>query len=146
MEYYDPREYDLAGRIAKLRTKHGIIETPYLFPVIDPKKQIPAINVLEEISTVKYPISWFPPWIEPPEPNVTSSTIKINELKAPIYNIVLVLLKDANGNLHIAIWYPHSIVIGDKVPEDLPVRRITMLRRLGMIDYYVTIYIWRRSM
>lgn len=49
MEYYDPREYDLAGRIAKLKTKHGFIETPYLLPVIDSSKQIPSLDILEKI-------------------------------------------------------------------------------------------------
>lgn len=49
MEYYDPRDYDLAGRIAKLRTRHGVIETPYLFPVVDPKKQTPSLDILNKI-------------------------------------------------------------------------------------------------
>ncbi len=49
MEYYDPRDYDLAGRIAKLKTLHGVIETPYLFPVIDPVKQVPSLNTILEI-------------------------------------------------------------------------------------------------
>ncbi|MET1160237.1 MAG: tRNA guanosine(15) transglycosylase TgtA [Thermoprotei archaeon] len=49
MEYYDPRDYDLAGRIAKLKTNHGIIETPYLFPVVDPARQEVPLNILLEI-------------------------------------------------------------------------------------------------
>jgi 7-cyano-7-deazaguanine tRNA-ribosyltransferase len=49
LEYFDPRDYDLAGRIAKLRTLHGVIETPYLFPVVNPLKQQPPINTLEKI-------------------------------------------------------------------------------------------------
>ena len=103
------------------------------------------ISVLEERNTIKSPIYWFP-WCTPPEPeNITPPVYRMNELRAPIYNLLLVLLKDANGDIHIAIWYPHSIVVGDNVPKDLPVRRVVMLRRLGMIDYYVTIYVWRRS-
>lgn len=49
MEYYDPRDYDLAGRIARLKTKHGIIETPYLFPVVNPVRQQPPIDKLYEL-------------------------------------------------------------------------------------------------
>ena len=49
MEYYDPRDYDLAGRIAKLKTLHGIIEAPYLFPVIDPLRQIPRLEDIAKI-------------------------------------------------------------------------------------------------
>ena len=49
MEYFDPRDYDLAGRIAKLRTRHGVIETPYLFPVVDPLRQQPSLDKLGEI-------------------------------------------------------------------------------------------------
>jgi len=49
LEYYDTREYDLAGRISKLKTIHGVIETPYLFPVIDPIRQDVEIGKLAEI-------------------------------------------------------------------------------------------------
>ncbi|MEM0027268.1 MAG: tRNA guanosine(15) transglycosylase TgtA [Ignisphaera sp.] len=33
------REQDLAGRIGRLKTRSGVIETPYLFPVVDPSLQ-----------------------------------------------------------------------------------------------------------
>lgn len=49
MEYYDPRDYDLAGRIARLKTRHGVIETPYLFPVVNPLRQQPSIEKLYEL-------------------------------------------------------------------------------------------------
>lgn len=49
MNHFDPREYDLAGRIGKLKTLHGTIETPYLFPVIDPVRQQPSLKEIEEI-------------------------------------------------------------------------------------------------
>ncbi|WP_042666726.1 tRNA guanosine(15) transglycosylase TgtA [Desulfurococcus amylolyticus] len=46
--FFEPREYDLAGRITKLTTRHGSIETPYLFPVINPLKQeVPLDKLLE---------------------------------------------------------------------------------------------------
>lgn len=49
MEYFDTRDYDLAGRIGKLKTKHGIIETPYLFPVIDPIRQQPSLETIRSL-------------------------------------------------------------------------------------------------
>ncbi len=49
MEYFDPREYDLAGRIARLKTRHGVIETPYLFPVIDPTRQQPPLDTVRKL-------------------------------------------------------------------------------------------------
>ena len=33
---FEIRDVDLAGRIGRLKTKSGVIETPYLFPVVDP--------------------------------------------------------------------------------------------------------------
>lgn len=46
MQYYEIRDVDLAGRIARLRTAHGILETPYLFPVIDPVRQEVKLDFL----------------------------------------------------------------------------------------------------
>ncbi len=42
-------EKDLAGRIGKLYTKSGIIETPALFPVINPIKQTVPLEDIEKI-------------------------------------------------------------------------------------------------
>jgi len=49
LEYYDPRDFDLAGRTGKLKTLHGVIETPYLFPVVDPIRQMPNLDELRNI-------------------------------------------------------------------------------------------------
>ncbi len=49
MEYYEIRDFDLAGRIAKIRTKKGVIETPYLFPVIDPIRQEITLDDIRKI-------------------------------------------------------------------------------------------------
>ncbi|MGC9121528.1 MAG: tRNA guanosine(15) transglycosylase TgtA [Thermogladius sp.] len=49
MEYFDVREYDLAGRIGRLKTRHGTIETPYIFPVVDPVRQDVDLNTILEI-------------------------------------------------------------------------------------------------
>ena len=38
---------DLAGRVGKLYTKSGVIETPALFPVVDPRKQELPSAVIE---------------------------------------------------------------------------------------------------
>lgn len=43
------RERDLAGRIGELRLKRGIIETPYLFPVIDLSRQELPVSEIKEI-------------------------------------------------------------------------------------------------
>ena len=48
MQYYEIKDVDLAGRIAKLRTAHGVLETPYLFPVIDPTRQEVKLDFLRE--------------------------------------------------------------------------------------------------
>ncbi|WP_440060105.1 tRNA guanosine(15) transglycosylase TgtA [Thermogladius sp. 4427co] len=49
MEYFDVREYDLAGRIGRIKTRHGVIETPYVFPVIDPVRQDVDLKTVYEI-------------------------------------------------------------------------------------------------
>lgn len=49
MEHYDAREFDLAGRIGRLKTRSGIIETPYLFPVVDPTKQEVSLSEISEV-------------------------------------------------------------------------------------------------
>ena len=48
MQYYEIKDVDLAGRIAKLRTAHGVLETPYLLPVIDPSRQEVELDFLRE--------------------------------------------------------------------------------------------------
>lgn len=45
----DIRDKDLAGRIARLKTRHGIIETPYLFPVIDPRRQELGLQEIKDL-------------------------------------------------------------------------------------------------
>jgi 7-cyano-7-deazaguanine tRNA-ribosyltransferase len=47
--HFEPKEYELAGRIGKLKTRHGVIETPFLFPVVDPVRQAPGLSVLREM-------------------------------------------------------------------------------------------------
>ncbi len=42
-------EKDLAGRIGRLRTRSGIIETPALFPVINPVKQVVSLKEIAEV-------------------------------------------------------------------------------------------------
>lgn len=40
MTIFEIKDRDLAGRICKLRTEHGVIETPTIFPVINPNRTI----------------------------------------------------------------------------------------------------------
>ncbi len=49
MKYYEIKDVDLAGRIARVKTRHGIIETPCLFPVVDPTRQEVPLDKLREI-------------------------------------------------------------------------------------------------
>lgn len=76
------------------------------------------------------------------EVETTISTRKINVF-TPIYNLVLALLYDNRGNVYLAEWYPHKLVFGYNIPRDLPVSRISVVSRIGMVDYLVTIYMWR---
>ncbi|RLG80100.1 MAG: tRNA guanosine(15) transglycosylase TgtA [Thermoprotei archaeon] len=46
---FEIKDKDLAGRIGILRTPHGRIETPYMFPVINPRKQDVAIDEIIRI-------------------------------------------------------------------------------------------------
>jgi len=48
---FEIKDKDLAARIGKLTTKSGTLETPYLFPVInpDPRKQVISLDRLAEI-------------------------------------------------------------------------------------------------
>ncbi len=48
LQYYEIKDIDLAGRIARLKTAHGILETPYLFPVVDPTKQEVELSFLRK--------------------------------------------------------------------------------------------------
>ncbi len=41
---FELRHKDLFGRIGRLKTRHGVIETPTLFPVINPSNQIITAN------------------------------------------------------------------------------------------------------
>ena len=46
---FEIKDKDLAARIGRLRTPSGIIETPALFPVIDPTRQQPSVREIEEL-------------------------------------------------------------------------------------------------
>lgn len=47
--FFEIKYNDLAGRIGKLKTKHGIVETPAFIPVIHPVKQDVDISFLKEL-------------------------------------------------------------------------------------------------
>ncbi|MEM2535296.1 MAG: tRNA-guanine transglycosylase, partial [Candidatus Nezhaarchaeales archaeon] len=46
---FEVLDKDLAGRIGKLRTRRGIIETPYLFPVINPFDTTITVGDIEKL-------------------------------------------------------------------------------------------------
>ena len=45
---FEVRDVDLAGRIGKLYTRHGVVETPAFFPVIDPARQEVELEAVRE--------------------------------------------------------------------------------------------------
>ncbi|WP_455364646.1 tRNA guanosine(15) transglycosylase TgtA [[Eubacterium] cellulosolvens] len=45
---FEIKEKDLLGRIGKLTTKSGVLETPSLFPVINPLNQIVPVQIIKE--------------------------------------------------------------------------------------------------
>ncbi|MEM3714554.1 MAG: tRNA-guanine transglycosylase, partial [Nitrososphaeria archaeon] len=49
MPIFEVRKTDLAARIGRLRTKHGTIETPAIFPVIHPFNQTIAPKEMLDI-------------------------------------------------------------------------------------------------
>lgn len=64
-------------------------------------------------------------------------------IMAPIYNLPLAVLRDASGDHYIATWYPHRIEIGYTKPSGMPVTTIRVVKRLGMVDYLITVTMWR---
>ena len=48
---FEIRDSDLAGRIGRLKTRHGVLETPFLFPVVDPslRKQVVPLDKIRDI-------------------------------------------------------------------------------------------------
>jgi len=42
-------EHDLLGRIGKIRTRRGVIKTPYMFPVINPSKMVIPPSEMEQV-------------------------------------------------------------------------------------------------
>lgn len=45
---FEIKDVDLAGRIARLHTRHGVVETPAFFPVVDPiRQELPLQDVRE---------------------------------------------------------------------------------------------------
>ncbi len=75
-----------------------------------------------------------------------SDSLSKYDISAPLYNTVLVLVKDSNNRLYVATNYHHTISVGDIVPSNWPTVTITYIVRVGMIDYQVTLTVWRRSM
>ncbi len=47
--FFEVKYNDLAGRIGRLKTKHGMVETPAFIPVVHPVKQDVDVSFLEEL-------------------------------------------------------------------------------------------------
>ena len=66
-------------------------------------------------------------------------------VSSPLYNAVLLLLKDLDGRLYVATFYHHEVDFGDAIPRDWQTDILVYIMRIGMVDYEVTLTIWRRS-
>jgi len=66
-----------------------------------------------------------------------------NGIESPLYNLLLAVFRDSSGRVYVARWYPHSVVFGKSIPRDLPFTKITLVLKLGLFDYSVTVYLWR---
>lgn len=49
MSLFETKIRDSGGRIGKLMTQHGLLETPFLFPVVDPVRQVPQLEDIKKI-------------------------------------------------------------------------------------------------
>ena len=76
---------------------------------------------------------------------VLDTSFIMEDINSPVYNIIAFHAVDNNGDHYIGVWYPQNLSIGDPIPSGWPVRKIMFIQRIGMIDYYVTVYIWRRT-
>ncbi|MEM1555160.1 MAG: hypothetical protein QXM54_01280, partial [Desulfurococcaceae archaeon] len=86
-----------------------------------------------------------------PKPRLINYTIEeINEstilgvkpINTPIYNIPVIIVRGTNGTW-VAYWYPHNLSFGYGIPREIPVTEITLIKRIGMVDYVLKLYVWR---
>lgn len=68
--------------------------------------------------------------------------IGVKPIKLPVYNLFVVILKSPDG-VYVAFWYPYELTIGWNVPTGLPVTKVSLIKRIGMVDYLIEIYVWR---
>ncbi len=73
------------------------------------------------------------------------SRVYMDVVSSPLYNAVLLLLKDLDGRLYVATFYHNEVEFGDAIPRDWQTDSLIYIMRVGMIDYEVTLTIWRRS-
>jgi|GEM_PF-3554085 len=71
--------------------------------------------------------------------------IRLHEIESPLYNAVLILLKDDAGRLYVATFYHYEVEFGDTVPRDWQTDSLIYIMRIGMVDYEVILTIWRRT-
>ncbi len=69
-----------------------------------------------------------------------------SRLTFPIYNTVIIVLKDSYGRIYIAQTYYNRFSFGDSIPENWPIKSISFVVRIGMIDYELNVTVWRRSL
>ena len=97
------------------------------------------------IDTVRYRYYLFSGTVTSTLVDSVSYYMLTKPINAPIYNLPIIYGRGSNGKIYVGIWYPHRLSFGDTLPTGIPVTKITILRRIGMVDYYITIYMWRRT-
>lgn len=71
-----------------------------------------------------------------------STILGIKPINTPIYNIPVIIVRGTNGTW-VAYWYPHNLSFGYGIPREIPVTEITLIKRIGMVDYVLKLYVWR---
>ncbi|ADI32080.1 hypothetical protein [Staphylothermus hellenicus] len=66
------------------------------------------------------------------------------DIQYPIYNLVFIFLRDADGKIYYAIIYPHELLIGEPTPSNWVTYETTYTARIGMVNYDIIITVWRR--
>ncbi len=97
--------------------------------------------VVKRLYYVRYTFTRHSSWIDE---TLLDEEISTASISYPLYNLIAVFAKDRDGKVYYALAYPHSLFIGEKPPEKWPVYTYSFDLRIGMINYDVSIYVWRR--
>lgn len=68
--------------------------------------------------------------------------LEFKHISTPTYNLPVIVVK-GTSSVWVAYWYPHSYTFGYTTPKDLPVTEVSLIKRIGMVDYVLRLYVWR---